>query len=166
MFKCNFTRDNIDFSFGTDDGSWGTTMSVKKDEAAHVPAVSPTAPAPAPTAAPASAAAPKVPDSATALDVTGAWKGAFDANGTNMPIVLNLKSAAAVVTGTAEGMGQAPIEINDGKIDGNVVTFWLNSEYQGQTYVLNYKGTVTPGQIDFAFGTQDGAWGTTMTVKK
>jgi len=164
VFKGKIVADHIDFSFGTDDGSWGTTMSVKKDEAVPIPAGA--APAAAPAVAPAPAPAAKVPDSAKAFDVTGAWKGAFDVNGTSMPIVLNLKSAAAMVTGTAEGMGAAPIEIHDGKIDGNVVTFWLNSEYQGQTYVLNYKGTVAADHIDFSFGTADGAWGTTVSVKK
>jgi hypothetical protein len=158
VFKGKIAGDHIDFSFGTDDGSWGTTMSVKKDEAA--PAGASTAPALTP------AVAAKAPDAAKAVDVTGAWKGTFDANGTNMPIMLNLKSSAATVTGTAEGMGTTPIEIHDGKIDGNLVTFWLNADYQGQTYVLNYKGTATPGQIDFSFGTADGAWGTTVTVKK
>ncbi len=148
VFKGKVAADHIDLSFGTEDGSWGTTMSVKKDVAA---------------AAIATAAAPALPKLA---DVTGAWKGAFDLNGTSMPIVLNLKSAAATVTGTAEGMGPAPIEIHEGKIDGNVVTFWLNTDYQGQTYVLNYKGNVTGDQIDFSFGTADGAWGTTVTVKK
>jgi hypothetical protein len=147
VFKGKVAADHIDFSFGTDDGSWGTTMTVKRDVAL--------------AAAPAA-----VPEPPKAIDVTGAWKGAWDLNGTNMPLVLNLKSSATAVTGTAEGMGTAPIDIHDGKIDGNTVTFWLNADYQGQTYQLNYKGTVTGSQIDFAFGTADGAWGASVTVKK
>jgi len=147
VYKGKVTGDHIDFSFGTDDGSWGATLTVKKDVAV--------------AAAPAA-----VPEPPKAIDVTGAWKGAWDLNGTNMPLVLNLKSSVAAVTGTAEGMGAAPIDIHDGKVDGNVVTFWLNSDYQGQTYVLNYKGTVTGNQIDFAFGTADGGWGASVTVKK
>jgi hypothetical protein len=147
VYKGKVVADHIDFSFGTDDGSWGTTLTVKKDVAL----------AAAPTA---------VPEPPKAIDVTGAWKGAWDLNGTNMPLVLNLKSTAAAVTGTAEGMGTAPIEIHDGKIDGSVVTFWLNADYQGQTYQLNYKGTVAGNQIDFSFGTPDGGWGAAVSVKK
>ena len=151
VFKGKTVGDHIDFSLGTEDGSWGTTMTVKKEGAA------------AATGVPAANAAVEAPN---APDVTGAWKGAFDLNGTSMPIVFNLKSAGAAVTGTAEGMGAAPIEIHDGKIAGNILTFWLNSDYQGQTYVLNYKGTVAANQIDFSFGTPDGGWGATLTVKK
>jgi hypothetical protein len=147
VYKGKVAVDHIDFSFGTDDGSWGSTLTVKKDLAV--------------AAAPAA-----VPEPPKAIDVTGAWKGAFDANGTNMSVTFNLKSSVNLVTGNLEGVGAAPIEIHDGKIDGNVVTFWLNADYQGQTYQLNYKGTISGNAIDFSFGTADGGWGTTMTVTK
>ena len=143
VYKGKIAADHIDFDFGTEDGSWGTSMTVKK-EGAEAPA----------------------PEPAKALDVTGAWKGNFDLNGTAMPLVFNLKSAGAAVTGTAEGMGAAPIEIHDGKLDGDMLTFWLNADYQGQTYTLVYKGKVTTGQIDFDFGTADQAWSATLSVKK
>jgi hypothetical protein len=171
VYKGKVASDHIDFSMGTEDGSWGTDLTVKKDEAA-VPATpagaaSPTTPdgtgAPAPPATP---APPAVAASPAAMDVTGAWKGAFDRNGTSMPIVLNLKSAGGAVTGTAEGLGPATVEIHDGKVDGNLVTFWVSTDYQGQTYQLNFKGPATGGQIDFSFGTSGGEWGTTVTVKK
>lgn len=137
VYHGKVSADQIAFSFGTDDGSWGAELTVKREGAV-----------------------------AAALDVTGQWKGEWDFNGTSMPLVLNLKSAGATVTGTAEGMATAPIEIHDGKIEGDTVTFWLNSEYQGQTYTLNYKGKVANGQIDFSFGIADGSWGSTVTVKK
>lgn len=137
-FKGKVSGDSIDFDFGTDDGSWGTTMTAKREGAA----------APAP------------------VDVSGSWKGAWDFNGTSMPVTFNLKSAAGVVTGTVEGMGPAPVEIHDGKIDGDTVSFSLNADYQGQTYVLIYKGKITGGQIDFSFGTADGSWGATVTARK
>jgi hypothetical protein len=147
VFKGKVAGDHIDFSFGTDNGSWSTTMTVKKELAA--------AATPAP-----------VPEPPKPLDLTGVWKGTFDANGTNMSISINLKSSGNVVTGTVEGAGAPPIEIHDGKIDGNVVTFWLNADYQGQTYAVTYKGNAAADHIDFSFGTADGAWSTTVTVKK
>lgn len=155
VYKGKIVADRIDFEFGTDDGSWGTTMTVKKEGVGAAPAA---APAPSPVPAPAPAPAP--------LDLTGSWKGNFDFNGNSMPITFNLKSAGATVTGTAEGMGAAPIDIHDGKVDGDTLTFWLNADYQGQTYQLNYKGKATPSQIDFDFGTSDGGWSANLTVKK
>jgi len=144
VYKGKVAADHIDFEFGTEDGSWGTSLTVKKDGAPEAPA----------------------PEPVKMLDVTGAWKGTFDYNGTSMPLVFNLKSTGAAVTGTAEGMGAAPIEIHDGKIDGDTVTFWLNADYQGQTYQLNYKGKLTANQIAFDFGTSDGGWSANLTVKK
>lgn len=147
VYTGKIAADRIDFNFGTDDGSWGTTIDVTKAAGAA---------APTPASAPA----------ATAPDLTGAWKGDFDFQGTSVPLTLNLKSDGAKVSGDVEGMGAAPVEIHDGKVDGDTVTFWLNADYQGQTYVLNYKGKVNGNQIDFDFGVPDGSWGSSITVKK
>lgn len=138
VYKGKVAADHIDFDFGTEDGSWGASMTVKR--------AGETAP--------------------VAADVTGAWKGTFDFQGNPMPLTFNLKSEGALVTGTVEGMGPAPVEIHDGKVDGDTVTFWLNADYQGQTYALNYKGKLANGQIDFDFGVADGSWGANITVKK
>lgn len=138
VFKGKISADSIDFDFGTDDGSWGTTFTAKREGA------TPQAPA----------------------DISGFWTGSFEFNGNMVPVTFKLKSDGSTVTGTVEGMGSAPIEIHDGKIDGDKVTFWLNVDYQGQTYALQYKGTIKPGQIDFDFGTADGSWGATIDVKK
>lgn len=139
LYKGKVTENQIEFSFGTDDGSWGTTVTVKKADAESAPA---------------------------AADVSGAWKGSWDFNGNTMPVTINLTRSGESVTGTIEGMGAAPIEIHDGKVDGDSVTFWINTDYQGQTYALTYKGKVSSGQIEFQFGTADGAWGSNVTVKK
>jgi hypothetical protein len=144
IYKGKIDGDSINFDFGTEDGSWGTTLSVKREGAASAAAAEMTA----------------------AADVTGSWKGSFDFNGTAVPVTFKLQSSGPAVTGTVEGMGPAPIDIHDGKIDGQALTFWINVDYQGQTYVLNYKGKVQPNQIDFDFGTADGSWGATVNVKK
>ena len=147
VFKGKITADQIAFSFGTEDGSWGTTLTAKREAAA----------APATPAAP---VAPALPD------VSGEWKGSFDFNGNSMPVTFKLASSGATLTGTVEGMGPAPINIHDGKIDADGVSFSLDVDYQGQTYTLAYKGKVSAGQIDFNFGTTDGSWGSTVSAKK
>jgi hypothetical protein len=138
VFKGKIAAGSIDFDFGTEDGSWGTTFTAKRAGAA--------------TEAPA--------------DITGFWTGSFEFNGNMVPVTFKLKSDGATVAGTVEGLGAAPIEIHDGKIDGSNVTFWLNVDYEGQTYALQYKGTIKREGIDFDFGTADGSWGATITVKK
>ncbi len=156
MFNGKVNGDQIEFTFGTDDGAWGTTVTVKREGAAGASATEPGTSAPA-----AATAAP-----AATPDISGFWKGDFEFNGNSMPITFNFQQKDAAVTGNLTGMGAAPIEIHDGKVDGSTVSFWINSDYQGQTYTLKYTGKISPGQIDFSFGTSDGSWGATVTAKK
>jgi hypothetical protein len=144
--------DQIAFTFGTEDGTWGSQMTVTRSaETAPAPGLAPASvPAPAPAGA----------------DITGTWKGSFASQGTNFSLTFHLTSAAGVVTGTVEGLPTTPAEIHEGKLDGDTVSFWLNTDYQGQTYKLLYKGKISAGQIAFTFATDDGSWSTDMTATK
>ena len=145
MYKGKLAADEISFDFGTDDGSWSSPLTVKKstDSAAS--------PAPAASSAP---------------DVTGDWDGSVDVNGTPTEIKFHLKNLGGTVTGTLERAGSPPMEVHEGKIDGDTVSFWINSDYEGQTYTILCKGKITPGQIDFELGTADQSWSAQMTAKK
>src|SRR5271169_2536053 len=81
--------------------------------------------------------------SARAADATGTWKGKFDFQGTSIPLTFHLTVASGAVTGTVEGLPTTPAEIHDGKVDGDAVTFWVNTDYQGQTYKIMYTGKVS-----------------------
>ena len=140
VYKGRISEGQIEFSFGTEDGSWGATVTAKSDA---VPAVAPSGP-----------------------DVSGIWKGAFDFQGSSVPLTFHLTAAGGTVTGTVEGLPTTPVEIHDGKVDGDAVTFWVNTEYQGTTYKLVYKGTVLADGIKFTLGTDDGSWGTELTAVK
>lgn len=132
--------DQIALTFGTEDGSWGSQMTVTRSAE--------TAP------------------SAAGADINGTWKGNFAFQGTSVPLTLHLTSAAGVVTGTVEGLPTTPAQIHEGKLDGDTVSFWLNTDYQGQTYKLLYKGKISAGQIAFTFATDDGSWSADMTATK
>lgn len=139
--KLSAAGDEIAFTFGTDDGSWSAQLTAAKGTGA----------------APAIAPAP--------LDVSGTWKGSFDYNGSTVALTIHLTNAAGAVTGSVEGL-PTPAEIHDGKFDGDTVTFWVNTDYQGQTYKLAYTGKVSAGQIVFTLGTEDGSWSTQVTAVK
>jgi len=104
--------------------------------------------------------------SAWPASVSGDWKGAFDFNGGSVPVVMHLTAKDAALTGTIEGLPTPTVNIKDGKIDGDTVTFWIESDYQGTTYKLVFKGKVTGDEIHFQFGTEDGGWGTELVVKR
>jgi hypothetical protein len=140
VYKGKVSEGQIEFSFGTEDGSWGASMIVKNGD---VPAVKP-----------------------AAADAAGNWKGAFDFQGTSVPLTFHLTVAAGVVTGTVEGLPTTPAEIHDGKVEGDTVTFSVTTDYQGNPVKLVYKGTVSADGIKFSFGTEDGSWGTELTATK
>jgi hypothetical protein len=140
LYKGKISAGQIAFTFGTDDGSWGAQMTATKSA----------------ETAPAHAGA----------DITGTWKGSFASQGTNFSLTIHLTSEAGVVTGTVEGLSTTSAEIHEGKLDGDMVSFWLNTDYQGQKYKLIYKGKVSAGKIAFTFGIDDGSWSTDMTATK
>jgi len=144
VYKGKIAADQISFDFGTEDGSWSSPLTVKKSEDTAAAA----APAPA------------------APDVTGDWKGTFDLNGTPTELKFHLKSSGNTVTGTMERAGTPPVELHEGKIDGDTVNFWITTDYEGETYTIVYKGKITSGQIAFDFGTADQSWGAQMIAKK
>jgi hypothetical protein len=137
--KVSAAGDAIAFTFGTEDLSWSAQLTATKSTE--------TTAAPSP-------------------EVTGTWKGAFDFQGSSVALTLHLTSVAGAVTGTVEGLPTTPAEIHDGKIDGDTVTFSVNTDYQGQTYKLVYTGKIREGQIAFTFGVEDGSWGAELTAVK
>jgi hypothetical protein len=133
--------DQIAFTFGTEDGTWGSQMTVTKSAETTAAALA-------------------------GSDVTGTWKGSFESQGTTYSLTLHLTGAAGVVTGTVEGLPTTPTEIHEGKMDGDTVTFWLNTDYMGQKYKLTYKGKVSARKIAFTLGIDDGSWSTDMMATK
>lgn len=103
---------------------------------------------------------------ASAADISGIWKGAFDYSGNNVALTFNFKNSGSTVEGTIEGLPTTPAKIMDGKVQGETVTFWVNIEFQGQPLKLVYSGKVAGDQIEFNMGTEDGSWGTQVTAKK
>ena len=99
-------------------------------------------------------------------DVSGKWKGSFGGGGGDRDLTFDLKASGATLTGTVSGMLDKPIEIKDGKVEGDTVSFWLMSEYQGQPVKLVYKGAASASEIRFTMGTEDGGWSTELVAKK
>jgi hypothetical protein len=92
---------------------------------------------------------------ALAADVTGKWT--YETQGRNGPqtATMNLKADGSTVTGTVSGRG-GEIQISDGKIDGNTVTFTVVREMQGNKITSKYTGTVSGDEIKFKIETEGG----------
>jgi hypothetical protein len=81
-----------------------------------------------------------------AADASGKWT--FEQQGRNgtMQVTLNLKIDGAALSGTVTQPGREgnPVEtaISDAKIDGNNVSFTVKREFNGNSFVISYKGTL------------------------
>jgi hypothetical protein len=91
-----------------------------------------------------------------AADLTGKWTGTSP---DGYPLVLTLKGEAAQVTGTmlaADGKTEYPIK--DTKLDADVLSFTVDSEYQGAPIKLLAKARIGADVLQFHIETADGAW--------
>src|SRR5580692_4770139 len=101
-----------------------------------------------------------------AADAAGTWKGTFDFNGTPVALTFNLKTDGAAVSGTIDGLPTEASQIKEGKVDGDSITFWSMTEYQGSPIKLVYHGKIAGDQITFTMGTEDGSWRYDLVAKR
>jgi len=98
-----------------------------------------------------------------AADISGKWEG----KGEEGPHwVFNFKADGSKLTGTMLGSDGKERPINDGKLEGDALSFSVDSEWQGQAIKLVMKGKVSGEKIDLRVDTEDGAWGTDLVLTR
>ena len=89
--------------------------------------------------------------SALGADIAGTWKGTREMMGQSMEVSLTFvpdKGDAAKFTGTSPGRQGGENKIINGKIDGNNVSFTVETEGGMMAGLkINYKGTVTGDEM-------------------
>ena len=86
---------------------------------------------------------------AVAADPSGSWKGSLTTPNGDVPIAMTLKADGAKLTGSMTGPDGSTLPIEDGKIDGDNISFSVSLSFNGNSFALSYKGVVKEGQIDF-----------------
>jgi len=98
-----------------------------------------------------------------AADISGKWAG----KGEQGPEwVFNFKVDGSKVTGSMRGSDEKERPINDGKLEGDVLSFSVDSEWQGQAIKLVMKGKVSGEKIELRVDTEDGTWGTDLLLTR
>jgi hypothetical protein len=82
-----------------------------------------------------------------AADIDGKWTGQVEGRNGPQTQTIMLKAADNTLTGSVEGGRGGPVEISDGKIDGNNVSFKVIREFQGNKVTQEYKGTISGGEL-------------------
>jgi hypothetical protein len=99
-------------------------------------------------------------------DITGTWKGQLVAADRDRELTFDFAVKGEALSGTVSGMADHPLEIQAGKLEGEAVTFWVQSEYQGQAVKLMFKGQVSGSEIRFHISNEEGSWSTELVAKK
>ena len=92
-----------------------------------------------------------------AADVSGKWTYEAPGRGGNpgRPVTITLKADGATLTGTVPAGGRGgggdnpppPIDITDGKVDGNNISFTVKREFNGNSMVQKYEGVVNGDEL-------------------
>jgi hypothetical protein len=85
---------------------------------------------------------------AAAADVSGTWKGTTETpNGTIERTIFKVDGTKLTGETNSEMMGKSVI--NDGKVEGDTVTFNITVKFGDNEMKLNYNGKVSGNQIKF-----------------
>lgn len=89
-------------------------------------------------------------------DVTGTWKGTAETENGKIERTFHFKQDGGKLTGdtVSEMIGKSTIE--DGKVEGDAISFSIKANFQGSEIKLNYKGTVSGDEMKLHVETSDG----------
>ncbi len=86
---------------------------------------------------------------AYAADVTGKWVAEMQGRNGTTQTTFDLKADGAKLTGTMQGAQGDPVAIQDGKIDGDNISFVAVRKMGEMEMKTTWKGKVTGDQISF-----------------
>ena len=84
---------------------------------------------------------------ALAADVDGKWAGTISTPGGEVPVAFEFKADGTNLTGTTSSPDGMSVNIKDGKIDGDKITFGVSLDLGGMPLDIAYSGVVTPTEL-------------------
>jgi hypothetical protein len=103
---------------------------------------------------------------AAAADVSGNWKGTAEGPQGAIERTFTFKQDGAKLTGETNSQMLGKSVINDGKVDGDSISFSITANFQGNEMKIGYKGKISGDTIkltsEFGGGGQTIEW----TLKK
>jgi len=103
---------------------------------------------------------------ASAADISGNWKGTAEGPNGAIERSFTFKQDGSKLTGETNSEYTGKSTINDGKVEGDTITFSINAKFQDNEMKLTYKGKISGDTIklssDFGGNGQTIEW----TLKK
>lgn len=89
-----------------------------------------------------------------AADITGKWTGKMETPNGSRDVNMAFKADGATLTGSVSGRnGDTPIE--NGKIDGDTITFTVTRKFNDMEMKTNYTGKVAGDSIKLNYKMRD-----------
>jgi hypothetical protein len=82
-----------------------------------------------------------------AATVDGKWTGTIDSPNGPAQISFTFQADGNTLTGSTTGPDGNVVQIKNGKIDGDKISFALDLDFGGMPFTLAYTGVVTADQI-------------------
>ncbi len=100
-------------------------------------------------------------------DLTGKWKGSMPGrDGNAREISFDFKADGAKLTGSMMGPMGNEIEISDGKVDGQDLSFKVVLEFNGNAMSLNYTGKLEGDDLKLKMQREGAPRAMEMILKK
>lgn len=107
----------------------------------------------------------KAKDKQATVDPSGTWRWEYELGGQTMKDSLRLNlSKESTVLGVYQGRSEKMIEIKDGKMQGDMLSFHFSVDYEGTNIKLEFKGKINKDDIEGSVvvatsdGTRDFPW--------
>lgn len=84
---------------------------------------------------------------AVAADITGNWTGSMSMGDNQFTLTYNFKQDGEKLTGTVTGPQGNPLTLNDGKVQGDKLTFFISFEGPNGTMKIVNEGTIKGEEI-------------------
>ena len=84
-----------------------------------------------------------ISSAALAAGIDGKWTAEVEGRRGTVTQTLVLTASGSNLTGSFDNGRGNPVDISDGKIDGNKVSFKVTREFNGNQFTRQYKGTLS-----------------------
>lgn len=103
---------------------------------------------------------------ASAADVSGTWKGTAETPNGTIERTFVFKVDGTKLTGETSSQMLGKSTINEGKIEGDTLSFSINAKFQDNEMKLKYTGKIAGDQIKLHVESADGGFSLDYVVKK
>jgi hypothetical protein len=103
---------------------------------------------------------------AWAADISGQWKGEWTDSRDTPPYTFTFKQDGASLTGTISSEGGGDLQIREGKVSGDRVSFVVVRSVGAREMTATYSGRVDGGEITFKVSLPGSERDWHMTAKK